>query len=267
MKHRKKHQKNNQIETYPIHFPHSGITHIVIGYAQSQGMRDYQEDSFGYWQSRHQQKRFAAVVADGMGGLTEGNKISAYVVQQMLEQCKEMNPELPVMSQLRVILQDMNEEAKERFPESGSTVVTVYCDENGLYWCCAGDSRIYLYRRGRLIQLNEDDDYFNRLFNRVREGSLTYKEAVAEPQKDCLVQYVGMQSVIEPDCNNRPFVLEKHDKLLLCSDGIYNMLSRQELIEIMAKPVSKITESILLKSKQNNNPYQDNFTAVILQFE
>jgi serine/threonine protein phosphatase PrpC len=117
-----------------------------------------------------------------------------------------------------------------------------------------------------LTQLNEDCDYLNQLFDKLIEGSITYREAAGNPQKDSLVQYIGMKGVITPDCNIRPLLPQKQDKILICSDGVYNSLEEAELGELLKQPAQSAADAILGRNLEKNIPHQDNFTAVVLEF-
>jgi serine/threonine protein phosphatase PrpC len=251
-------------DTYSLNFLRADVTRISLGYAQTKGKRDYQEDSFGYGKSG--EAAFTAVVADGMGGLVDGDEISTFVVSAMLKRSDKMEDLEPIAPQLSAVVQHINRKAMKKHMKGGSTLAAVYCNPEGIFWCCVGDSRIYLFRNGRLTQLNEDCDYLNQLFDKLIEGSITYREAAGNSQKDSLAQYIGMKGAITPDCNLRPLLPQKQDKILICSDGVYNSLDETELGELLKQPAQTAADAILGRNLEKDIPHQDNFTAVVLEF-
>lgn len=250
-------------------FADSDVRKIAFGSISNQGARNYQEDSFGFSSIKKEDVKscgFTAVVADGMGGLSGGDRISAYVVSAMLEMQKSRNPSVPVHIHLARSLQMINSGVLASGIRGGSTAVVVMCLPCGIFWCTAGDSRVYLFSGGKLTALNEDSDYMSELIEQVISGEMTYEEAGENTKKDALAQYVGYKGGISPDGNSKPFVPQKGDKLLLCSDGVYNALTAEELSESLtleASEAAQIIENRVLAKGYSN---QDNFTAIVLEF-
>lgn len=250
-------------------FANSDVRKISFGSISNQGARNYQEDSFGFSSVEKQNVKehgFAAVVADGMGGLSGGDKVSAYVVSSMLELLKSRGADIPVHIHLAQSLCAINDSVLSSGIKGGSTAAAVMCLPSGVYWCAAGDSRIYLFRNGTLAALNEDSDYMNELMEQVISGSLSYGDATDHSQKDALARYIGCKDGISPDVNIKPFVPRKNDKLLLCSDGVYNALTTAELIESLNRGAYEAANVIENRILAKGYPNQDNFTAVVLEF-
>lgn len=87
----------------------SDINEIIIGNAQRRGARDYQEDSFGYTPlSKAGDEGFAAVVADGMGGLSAGDQVSAYAVSAIIEMCSQIGSAAAVHTKFRQMISEIN---------------------------------------------------------------------------------------------------------------------------------------------------------------
>lgn len=250
-------------------FENSEARRIAFGSISNRGARDYQEDNFGFSSFEKENVKkygFSAVVADGMGGLSGGDRISAYVVSAMLEMQKSRNADAPVHIYLSQALQMINDSVLASGIRGGSTAVAVTCLPGGVHWCTVGDSRVYLFRGDKLIALNEDNDHMNDLIEKVIAGDMTFEEAYGDSKKDALAQYVGYKGGIYPDGNLKPFKPQKNDKLLLCSDGVYNALTTAELMEsLKLEPYTaaqEIENRVLAKHYSN----QDNFTAVVLGF-
>lgn len=253
-----------------MRFDGSPVRQILIGNSQDRGARNYQEDSFGFTslgKSETAKNGFMAIVADGMGGLSCGDKISSYVVSAMLEMRKQVNDMVPVHIRFNQMITSMNQAVVGSGTGGGSTVSAVLCCTKGLFWCSCGDSRIYLCRKGSLIQLSEDRDYMRDLLNMVIEDDISYYDADNDEQKDSLAQYIGADKELYPDCNIRPLVPAIGDKLLICSDGVYNALTPQELMIALSSDAQTAADEIKQKINTKNYPTQDNFTSVILEFK
>ncbi len=250
-------------------FTCSEIKKIAFGSISNRGARNYQEDSFGFssFEKKSVKKYgFSAVVADGMGGLSEGDRVSAYVVSSALELLKSRSPSVPVHVHLANSLKMINEGVLSSGIRGGSTAVVVTCLPEGIYWCTAGDSRVYLFREGCLTALNEDSDYMNGLIEQIISGEMTFEEADGDAKKDALAGYIGHKGGIVPDGNSKPFVPQTGDKLLVCTDGVYNALTAEELTEALvfeASEAAQVIENRVLAKGYSN---QDNFTAVVLEF-
>lgn len=250
-------------------FADSDVKKIALGCISSQGARDYQEDSFGFSSVKKADidaYGFTAVVADGMGGLGGGAQVSAYVVSSMLEMQKNRDVQMPPQIYLSQALCTVNRQVLANGIKGGSTAVVVMCTPKGIHWCTAGDSRVYLFREHALTMLNEDGDYMNRLMEQVISGEVSIDEVEEDRQKDALAQYIGYHGELKPDGNTKALVPEKTDKLLLCSDGVYNALGTEELGEALAKPAAEAAEEIQRRVYEKGYTNQDNFTAVVLEF-
>lgn len=245
------------------------ISKIALGCVSNQGARNYQEDSFGFSSIENaeiKRQGFTAIVADGMGGLSGGAQISSFTVSEMLEMQKDRNPDMPVNIHLAQSFRSINQSVPASGVRGGTTCAAVMCLPVGIYWCTVGDSRIYLARDGRLTALNEDTDYLNRLIEQVISGKLSYEDAKRDEKKDALAQYIGYKGGIDPDGNSKPFLPEKGDKLLICSDGVYNALSAAELLDALRDPAQKAAEVIETRVLSKGYTDQDNFTAIIFEF-
>lgn len=250
-------------------FEGSDVRKVAFGCLNNQGARNYQEDSFGFSSvepAEIKRQGFTAVVADGMGGLSGGAQISGYAVSSLLEMQKNRDPNVPVNIHLSRTLQAINTGVVSSGMKGGTTCAAVMCLPVGLYWCTAGDSRIYLAREGKLTALNEDTDYLNRLIEQVISGELSYEEAGSDEKKDALAQYIGYKGGINPDVNPKPFTPEIGDRILICSDGVYNALPAAELLSALESPAPEAAELIEQRVLSKGYPNQDNFTAIVLEF-
>lgn len=249
-------------------------TEVITGNAQHIGAREEQQDSFCFSDLDDPEavKRYGilAVLADGMGGLAMGREAGQLAVLAMLNEYTGKTAEEPVPVALERALHKANEEvyglAKRNELEwsVGTTLIAAVIQEGQLYWVSAGDSRIYLYRGGVLIQLTRDHVYANRLYERVKAGQMTREEAESHPERDLLTSYLGIPVLDEIDANRMPFALQAGDWVLLCSDGLYEDLSEQLLEEAVRLPPQHAAEFILQHVMTQQRLYQDNATIAIL---
>ncbi len=252
-----------------MRFAGSRASKIAFGCINNQGARNYQEDSFGFSSvepAEVKRQGFTAIVADGMGGLSGGAQISGYFVSAMLEMQKNRDPQVPVNIYLTQAIRMINNSVLKSGMRGGTTCATAVCLPSGMYWCTVGDSRIYLARGSSLTALNEDTDYLNRLLERVITGELSYEEASSDAKKDALAQYIGYKGNIVPDVNTKPFVPRNGDKILICSDGVYNALPAAELLSALESHAAEAAELIEKRVLSKGYPDQDNFTAIVLEF-
>ena len=250
-------------------FNGSDVKKIALGSVNNQGARNYQEDSFGFSsidKNDVAQYGFTAIVADGMGGLSGGAQVSSYVVSSMLDMQMNREPDVPVHLHLANSLRLVNNSILASGMTGGSTAVVVTCLPAGIHWCTVGDSRVYLFRDGGITVMNEDSDYMNQLIEQVISGELTYEEAGENRKKDSLAQYMGYKGTLTPDVNAKPLIPKRNDKLLLCTDGVYNALTIMELTDALSKPASEAAELIESTVVAKGYSTQDNFTAVVLEF-
>lgn len=246
----------------------SNVRKIAIGNSQDRGARDYQEDSFGFSSldsASVSQYGFTAAVADGMGGLSCGDKISAFAVSSMIGMKVEADG-LPVHIRLTRLMREINQRVVESGLGGGCTAAAVLCTKDGIFWCSVGDSRIYLFRNEELCRLTEDSDYHNVLFDQVIDGELSCTQAAMDPQKDSLAGYIGYNGEITPDVNIRPFIPQKGDRILICTDGVYNAVTDEELSCSLLMHAQEAANDIMNKIMMKNYSNQDNYTSVVLEF-
>lgn len=245
----------------------SAVKEISIGNSQHRGARPYQEDSFGYTKIENAARDgFAAVVADGMGGMSSGDKVSSYTVSAILEMRLRGSEAIPVPTKLRQMINAINAQVSGSGIGGGSTVAAVFCTADGVYWCSLGDSRIYIAREGMLFQVTEDTDCQNMLLDDVIGGALDYDDVLEDETKDRLAQYIGFNGMLTPDVSERPLIPLSGDSMLICSDGVYNALSVGEMSRALQKPAQEAADLLLRQILEKGYSNQDNCTAVVLKF-
>lgn len=251
--------------------PQSGIN---IGNAQNIGARENQQDSFGISDVQNKElcseKGVISIVADGMGGLENGAEVSAIVTSSILNyfnsQKFHSNESIELLNMLMAANNNVNNFLTQNGRgKSGSTVVATLVKDMDMYWISVGDSRIYLYREGRLIQVNREHNYGADLDEQAARGLISVEEARNDPQRHALTSYIGMGELERIDRNIHPLKLKDGDRILLMSDGVFGTLSDEEIVESMSLSVFEAADDVEKKVLMKNKPHQDNFTVVIIE--
>ena len=252
---------------------------IRPGNAQWIGARQEQEDAFGFagFDARGQAgpEGVLAVVADGMGGLSEGRAASQGAVTAFLAAWAEQPPDLAVTERLLGAITAANQavhhlaRATAGEGEVGTTLVAAAIHQGHLFWISAGDSRLYLYRAtdGSLTPCNEEHNLALQLWRETAAEGPTPDWIAGHPQRAALISFLGLAKIPEIDRNLRPLSLEDGDRLLLCSDGVDGVLSRDELREGLAAASQTAAEELIARLRALNRHYQDNATVAILACE
>lgn len=242
---------------------------ISIGKLHHIGKRKSQQDSFGTVILEDQ--TVLAVVADGMGGLSDGDKVSQLIVYTILSQSKNVLKEgvaAPLYQLVGIAKNAINTDSNI-VQNSGSTLLAVWQKQNHFQWISVGDSRIYLYRAGSLVQMNSEHIYKRKLLLSAVNGERSYESAYTNEQAECLTGYMGKERLKHIEGSLRDVELEPGDRILLMSDGVFNTLSEREIAQSVMDggDVEKAAEIMLEEILQKNNLAQDNCTAVILGWD
>jgi len=241
---------------------------------QHVGARERQEDAFAFSDlsdNKHvKDTGVLAVVADGMGGLAKGDKASQVAVNVFLREHSQKKRNEPFDKFLRSALQRSNAAVYDlaftggEDDELGTTLVAAVVHEGKMHWISVGDSRIYLYRNNQLKQLNREHIFANKLFNDVENGLISRKEAEKHPERTYLTSYLGMPKLFEVDWNEEPLILNAGDSVMLCTDGLTNTLTDEEITEIFNKAPNNIAEELINSALSKNKSFQDNITILVL---
>lgn len=173
------------------------------------------------------------VVADGMGGHAAGEVASRMVVEA-LSTIHRPNSLSDLLDDVRHSLQRVNlkltEEANRRHKQIiGSTVAVLMVFENHCVTLWAGDSRIYRFRNGRLYQLTKDHSQIEEM---VSQGLISREKARKLPGPNAITRAIGVKDQVEFDTEIHD--IQDGDSFLLCSDGLYNEVSNQDIGSILS---------------------------------
>lgn len=212
-----------------------------------------------------------AVVADGMGGLAGGGEISRLVTEGMRNAYfapdKPAQPVYFLQNALWKVNEEVNRYLIGRQP-GGSTIIAACVMDQKLYYLSVGDSRVYLYHKNSLRQLNIEHNYGRDLDELVRRGAISETEAKTHVQRAALTSYVGMGTISQVDGNEAPISLEIGDVVMLLTDGAFRTVSDEELARCASRDsaeeiVRAIARAVVWEKKQR----QDNYTAVAIRME
>jgi serine/threonine protein phosphatase PrpC len=212
------------------------------------------------------------VVADGMGGHLEGERASAIttriVVRYVLHEIftallnQQMDdPDRPSISDvLRAAVQEANDSITEQIPDGGTTVTTTIIIDDLAYIAHVGDSRAYMITDDRIEQITRDHSLVQRL---IELDQLTPEEAIDHPQRNVLYRAIGQSETLDVDAITRR--LPPHARLLLCSDGLWNMVPEDKIQEVASRhkdPQETCDELVKLANERGG---LDNITVIVIQ--
>ena len=211
-----------------------------------------------------------ALVCDGMGGAKGGREASQGACnvienffQEQYAQCGAGQEEPFLKKALlyanRFVFQKAAHE--EALAGMGTTAVCALVRSGNVYLCHAGDSRAYLIRDGKLTQLTHDHSYVREL---VDCGTITPEEAEHHPQKNIITKALGVDYRLEPEFTAAK--LKREDRLLLCTDGLTNMVPVEEMEELLAQGAFYDLPDRLIEAA-NAHGGSDNITALLLAVE
>jgi PPM family protein phosphatase len=238
-------------------------SHSTLGLSTS---RLQNEDSHGIrqQQSNLDQTFLLAAVADGMGGMAQGEVASRLAIETL------MNAPMPEKSQdvdqqgawLVSLVQKANEVVADSVEDGGTTLSAVLAIDRNLMIGHVGDSRIFLIRGGEIQQLSEDHSIVAML---VASGQITYEESLTHPDRNMLIRSLGSKRTLSEgyvqDLRSSGSIahsLEDGDTILICSDGVWDLVSTPQFLEIFSNHTSlqsavKVVIDQVLEKGANDN--------------
>ena len=211
-----------------------------------------------------------AVLADGMGGHRAGDIASQMAVTNLGTAWENLSlsDDEKVAQWFIQTIQEENTRIYQRGQEQpeyngmGTTIVAAALSEDQFTIAHVGDSRAYLIREDKIIQLTEDHSLVNEL---VKSGEISEEMAANHPRKNILTRSVGMPGSVEVDVST--YIWQLKDRLLLCSDGLTNMLSEETIGTIINQEGAlsdKVTELI---ERANEAGGADNITVLLIEYK
>ncbi len=242
---------------------------MIKAYAKSDvgKIREKNEDYYEISNSLDEVQLY--ILADGMGGASGGEIASKLAVQKakkyILNNFKDIEKDKDSIIQLVASSMEyanmcVYEEAQKNaeLEGMGTTLEIALIYNNKVFIGHIGDSRIYRIRKAFIRKLTQDHSYVQKL---VKDGTITQEQAEKHPQKNILLKVLGCNAFIEPDVMVKGFL--KDDILVMCSDGLSNMVAQDDIYKMASKDIEQAT--IELVNKANENGGFDNITVVIIK--
>lgn len=209
------------------------------------------------------------ILADGMGGYNGGEIASKlavtsaknYILTNFEKNNSDKEKLLDLVKNSSQYANMVVFEKSKEMPElsnMGTTLDICLVYQNKAFISHIGDSRLYRIRKEFMRKLTKDHSYVQQL---IDDGKLTKEEATKHPKKNMLMKALGCTPFIEPDAMVRGFI--KGDVILMCSDGLTNMVTENEIYQIIRENPTDATK--LLVQRANDLGGKDNITSVIIR--
>jgi serine/threonine protein phosphatase PrpC len=231
-------------------------------------IRNCNQDCFGVSEIKG---GIIAVICDGMGGAKAGDIASSLAVKTFLEYLKEKTPkQVKNSAEYKTLLMSACNEANGvvydyscfdvKFNGMGTTLVGGIITPAHAYMVNVGDSRAYVLTKKKIIQITEDQSLVAEMLKR---GEITEIEAWHHPQKNIITNALGLEDRLSADFFKVD--LSKGNRIMLCSDGVTNLLRDEEIFETSkaSSDVTTFCKEIMKKSLALNAP--DNVSVLAVQ--
>lgn len=245
---------------------------LILSIISSIGDRNEQQDSYGY---RLNEREGLVVICDGMGGHRGGQMAGQCAVERFISNYNEGSDKETLINcakEADLTISRLSDENGELL-KAGSTLVSVIVRDNKLVWCSVGDSRAYLIRKNEMVQLTQDHNYHTVLVGRFNAGIITEEEFISEDRKgETLISYLGIGNLALIDYSENTFELMKDDRIIMMSDGLYKLVSDDEIERILDNfgNVNDAVWALEQKAKKNANSCgisRDNMTVAIIKIK
>src|SRR5271156_3452457 len=232
--------------------------------------REDNEDSYLYWEpmgdKEFRRKGRLAVIADGMGGHEggkEASRMAVETVREVYDQAVQDDPRAALVESFTAAharIQDFAER-HPTFHGMGTTCTALVLRGRQLYFAHVGDSRLYLVRAARILRLTRDHSYVGRL---VESGIVRAEDAEKHPQRHILTAALGAGRDLAVDGSEQPVPLKEGDDLLLCTDGLWSVVTEEELeTAVSGNPPAESCAVLVELARQRGAP--DNVTLQVLR--
>lgn len=203
------------------------------------------------------------IVADGMGGHNAGDYASKHAIERIVEEV-ESSKDSPVETLERAI-QSANRYIRTKSRENedmngmGTTVVAATITDDVMYVANVGDSRLYIINSG-IRQITVDHSLVEEM---VRMGGINREQAREHQDKNIITRAIGAEDELKIDFFQ--VKLEKGDFILLCSDGLTNMIEDEEIRMLLLGQKDIVSKAETLVAAANRNGGKDNITVVLIE--
>ena len=202
------------------------------------------------------------VVAEGMGGHKAGDFASKFTVETLKEEIKHSLKEGPkevLLDAVQVVNKKLIETAEKdiKLDGMGTTLVAATVIDHTLHFINVGDSRLYLINQ-EVKQISRDHSLVEEM---LRLGGISEEEAKHHPDKNIITRAIGVKEDVEADYYE--YALKKGDVILMCTDGLCNMVNEDEIFTIIKSARDIVEAGQLLINRANENGGKDNIGVVL----
>lgn len=211
-----------------------------------------------------------AILADGMGGHNAGDVASEMTIEQLQQlflqaSDDQLREQMSKAEWLRDAISHINQQiynyslSHEGCKGMGTTLIAVLIDGAHCIISHVGDSRVYHFTNESVELITRDHSYVNIL---LENGEISEEEAQNHPQKNFILKALGTESSIQPDFYE--VTLAEDSSLLICSDGLSNKLSTNEMAAIITLPMTLQEKGKKLVKLANDSGGEDNISLVLV---
>ena len=233
-------------------------------FAKSDIGRERKTNEDFYYVSKPEDKIRLFILADGMGGYQAGDYASWYAVEGLVSYMKEQKG-IPVVTRFREGISQVNGQLFQKAQNSpeykgmGTTLVAASAQEQTMYVANVGDSRLYLLHNSQLSQITKDHSYVEVL---VAKGELERGSNDYRKQKNIITRAVGAEPFVQADFFE--VELNHGDLVLMCSDGLSNMVSDEEITDLLngTGSLKQKAEQLIQRAKEHGG--LDNIAVILI---
>lgn len=204
------------------------------------------------------------LVADGMGGHNAGDYASKMTLETIVKHISASQETKPTeilanaIAAANTFVRDMAGKQPE-LEGMGTTVVAACCEGNTLHVANVGDSRLYVIGRKKIRQITRDHSWVEEM---VRRGGLGREEARNHPDKNIITRAVGAEDTVKIDFFTT--CLEEGDMILMCTDGLTNMLEDEEILNIVevSRDIVEMAEELVHAANEKGG--RDNISVILI---
>jgi protein phosphatase len=237
---------------------------IISALSDIGNFRDINQDCINY--KIINEHEAYAVLCDGMGGHNAGEVAAKLTCDYMMDHFEDHEPftcQEDIRHWFYRLIKNANRLVNEKgadnsaYRDMGTTVILAYIVDECIYISHVGDSRAYIVTSESLEQITTDDTLVNAL---LEKGYINKEQAKNHPQRNILVQAVGVTDLL-----NVSFAAVHADTILLCSDGLYNSLSDDQIVEILKLDltIQQKNEKLMETAKQFGG--LDNISTILIE--
>lgn len=211
-----------------------------------------------------------AVLCDGMGGAQAGSVASQMACDAFMFHAANSIDEKSTVKDMNAILTEAVRYANVKVYDKsfadftcmgmGSTLVAIALNSKRAMICNVGDSRAYLYNGSTVEQITHDHSLVEEM---VERGKITREEAESHPNKNVITRAIGVEATVK--CDIFDLKLRDGDKVLLCSDGLTNLVSDEEIASVLMKNPELENASLKLVTLALQRGAPDNVTVVLVE--